>query len=166
MGGPVPRIEEPSAASRKAADAVLAKKMKASDWEKPKLPELREKEAQAAAKAAAGPKKRKGPKGANPLSCRKAKAPKAQPVAQPQVRSAPMAQAADGVGPGRADEPSAPVKKKRVRTRRGGGGEAEAPVVAETAAPSASASEAAAAAAQTATDESGAVVRGKKRQRT
>merc|ERR1711971_1114643 len=73
LNGPVPVLEEPSVKSKQAAAAGEDKKLKASDWEKPKLPVLREHEAKVAEAMAAAPKKRKGPKGANPLSCMKPK---------------------------------------------------------------------------------------------
>ncbi|CAE8682084.1 unnamed protein product, partial [Polarella glacialis] len=87
LNGQVPQLEEPSRASRATAEASEEKKLRPSDWEKPKLPELQAKVAKAKALAEAPPKKRRGPKGANPLSCIKSKKEKAEKpvVAKPTV---------------------------------------------------------------------------------
>lgn len=90
LNGPVPFLEEPSTASRAVANAGEQKKLKASDWEKPRLPVLRAAEAKAA-EANSKPKKLKGPKGANPLSCLQ---PKPKPKeAAPKPAEAPPAAA-------------------------------------------------------------------------
>lgn len=73
LDGPVPRVEDPSARSRGQHKEADVAKLQVSDWEKKKLPVLVEREAKAKEAAAAPPRKRKGPKGANPLSCRKKK---------------------------------------------------------------------------------------------
>jgi len=107
LNGQVPVVEEPSAASRANAVAGEARKMGPSDWERPKLPALQEREASVMV-AAAKPRKRRGPKGANPLSCRK-----------PQMKHT---QAASGPGIG-ATAPSTtelPLRKRRVRSHRMG----------------------------------------------
>mmetsp|Transcript_36627 Transcript_36627/g.85221 ORF Transcript_36627/g.85221 Transcript_36627/m.85221 type:complete len:297 (+) Transcript_36627:68-958(+) len=85
LAGQVPRLEEPSSASTAAAKAGEKKRMGASDWEKPRLPVLTELEKKRA-EAAANPKKRKGAKAPNPLSCKKARRvlrPQATPFAEP-----------------------------------------------------------------------------------
>jgi len=89
LNGQVPQLEEPSASSRSTAGASEAKKLKPSDWEKPKLPELQARELKAKEASEAKPKKRKKRKGQNPLSCKKAKPKKAQvqiPVAAPEAK--------------------------------------------------------------------------------
>lgn len=108
LNGQVPAVEEPSAESRSAAARGEANKKLPSKWETPKLPVLREREAEraAAAEAAAVPKKRKGPKGPNPLSCRK---PKKRP--RPAAQEPPPAKAG-GATPGRSS--------RRVRSRKMG----------------------------------------------
>lgn len=110
LNGQVPHIEEPSAASRGVADTGERQKLQPSAWEKPKLTELQEKEKKAKV-LAEFPKKRKGPKGANPLSClsskKKVKAARAKILA---AEAAAAQAAAEREG-----------KKKRVRTRRGRG---------------------------------------------
>mmetsp|Transcript_50269 Transcript_50269/g.79611 ORF Transcript_50269/g.79611 Transcript_50269/m.79611 type:complete len:296 (-) Transcript_50269:60-947(-) len=73
LNGPVPTIEDASAVSKTAASARESQKLKPSNWELPKLPALKEREAKAAELIARPPKKRKGPKGPNPLSCMKKK---------------------------------------------------------------------------------------------
>merc|ERR1719409_1043599 len=113
LDGPVPRIEEPSNASRGEKAAAEDKKTKASDWEKAKLPKLREKEAEAKAKAEAGPKKRRGPKGANPLSCKKSKGK------DKSKQPASSAGVAGGAGQS-ADAGAVAPKAKRQRSRRMG----------------------------------------------
>lgn len=72
LNGQVPSLEEPSTKSRIVKKAADDEKISLPDWEKPKLKELAKKE-EAAKAAALIPRKRKGPKGANPLSCRKKK---------------------------------------------------------------------------------------------
>lgn len=101
LHGQVPQLEEPSDVSRGTAGAQEARKMKAKDWEKPKLPELAAKEAKIKELAERPPKKRKGPKCANSLSCKKKKS--SGPSRPPPVKV----------------EPEAP-KPKRVRSRRMG----------------------------------------------
>lgn len=101
LDGPVPRVEEPSSQTRGVAKRGEDAKLQVAAWERPKLPELIDREAKAK-EAAAAPRKRKGPKGVNPLSCRKAK--KQAPAAE----KAPAAEAA------------APQKAKRVRSRKMG----------------------------------------------
>merc|ERR1711920_496260 len=75
-------------------------------WEKPKLPALQQKEILAQEAAAATPKKRKGPKGQNPLSCLKPKK-KTQPPQQ-VLKQPPSAIIPDA------------APKKRQRSRRMG----------------------------------------------
>eukprot|EP00929_Paragymnodinium_shiwhaense_P080645 TRINITY_DN42071_c0_g1_i1.p1 TRINITY_DN42071_c0_g1~~TRINITY_DN42071_c0_g1_i1.p1 ORF type:complete len:311 (-),score=91.08 TRINITY_DN42071_c0_g1_i1:145-1077(-) len=118
LDGPVPRLEDPSYSSREVRDAAEAKKARASDWEKHKLPELRAKEAEAKAKAEAPPKKRKGPKGANPLSCRK----KGKAKAKKSSSAAGGSSTATGsAGPAAAASANAEVTKpKRQRSRKMG----------------------------------------------
>jgi len=106
LHGPVPQLEEPSTESRKAAEAGQAEKLKPSDWEKPMLPKLQAKEAAVAAEAAK-PKKRKGPKEPNPLSCRK---PKTQQKPEQQQQQQQLLE----------PEAGQPVRAKRVRSRRMG----------------------------------------------
>jgi len=104
LHGPVPQLEEPSTESRTAAEVGQDRKLKPSDWEKPRLPKLQAKEAAVVAEAAK-PKKRKGPKGPNPLSCRK---PKKKKQLEQQKQKLP--------GP----EVPQPARAKRVRSRRMG----------------------------------------------
>mmetsp|Transcript_21153 Transcript_21153/g.46639 ORF Transcript_21153/g.46639 Transcript_21153/m.46639 type:complete len:301 (-) Transcript_21153:130-1032(-) len=101
LNGQVPLLEEPSAASRASAAEIEAKKLKAAEWERSKLPELRQKEAQAAARALKV-KKRRGPKAPNPLSC-------LPPRRRKQAAQAP---------PKKAEAAEAPPKPKKVRSRR------------------------------------------------
>lgn len=75
LHGQVPQLEEPSNASKGRATAEEAKKLQPATWEKTKLPELKAKEVKAKAMEER-PKKRRGPKGPNPLSCLKSKRPK------------------------------------------------------------------------------------------
>lgn len=131
LDGPVPRVEEPSQASRDHASKAEAAKREASAWEKPKLPELRKKEEAAAesAKFAAAPRKKKGPKGANPMSCRKAK-PKKKPTP-----SAQRAGAEGAAAPAEADNVAvSSAKTKRQRSRDGGQKPADGPLAAAPAA--------------------------------
>merc|ERR1712232_620912 len=85
--------EEPSTASRGIADQQEAKKMAPSTWEKPKLPMLARREVEAEILASTKLKaKRKGPKGPNPLSCRKRKKHEAEnpmPQKEQEPRRAP-----------------------------------------------------------------------------
>lgn len=100
LDGPVPRVEEPSTQTRGVAKRGEDAKLQVATWERPKLPELIEREAKVK-EAAAAPRKRKGPKGANPLSCKKAK------------KQAPARALA-------VEEAAAPQKAKRVRSRKMG----------------------------------------------
>ena len=72
IDGPVPRLEEPSFASRGQATKIEKRKKEVYDWEKSKLPELKAKEV-AAAERAAQPQRKRKVKGVNPLSCLKKK---------------------------------------------------------------------------------------------
>lgn len=115
LNGQVPYLEEPSAASKAAKTAGEAARLKASEWEMPRLPELRDTQRMAKAAAMVPPKKRKGPKGPNPLSCMKAK------KKLPQTQSLPQATAA--AAPASAAEPARQAKRVRSRkmgTRRAG----------------------------------------------
>lgn len=103
LNGQVPLLEEPSSSSCTSAEASEAKKLRPSDWEKAKLPELKAKELQIKALAEQPPKKRKR-KGVNPLACRKKKT-KAREVTAVLANDT-MKQAAP--------------KAKRVRSRRMG----------------------------------------------
>lgn len=96
LHGGVPTLEDPSNESRAVNQESQDKRQKPADWEKPKLPVLRQLEAAAA--AASTPKKRHGPKGPNPLSCRKPKT---------AANSAKYHDAAE-----------VPQKPRRVRSRR------------------------------------------------
>merc|ERR1711879_143046 len=89
-----------------------AKKLRPSDWEKPKLPKLRERETIAAEQAVAPPKKNKGPKGPNPMSCLKKK--------RKAVDTANIA--AEGcLGNEVSSVPAVPNPRKKVRSRRARG---------------------------------------------
>jgi len=101
----VPQLEDPSKASRSSASTEEAKKMAPAEWEKPQLPELKQKLEQIAERAAK-PKKKRGPKGANPLSCKKPQKRKAQQLEQEPSKQQDCAQAAPPC--------------KRVRSRRMG----------------------------------------------
>ncbi|CAL1150749.1 unnamed protein product [Cladocopium goreaui] len=72
LHGPVPQLEEPSKTSQKRKASLETQKVRAAEWEKPKLPKLKAKEIQAKA-LAEQPKKVRKKKGANPLSCKKSK---------------------------------------------------------------------------------------------
>ncbi|CAK9036717.1 unnamed protein product [Durusdinium trenchii] len=104
LHGPVPQLEEPSKASRGAAEAKEKQKRTCANWERPKLPELKAKEVKAKA-LAEKPKKLRKKKGVNPLSCKKSKkkGPKgtqgapvhAPPAPGKRVRSRRMARPQD-----------------------------------------------------------------------
>mmetsp|Transcript_58305 Transcript_58305/g.181113 ORF Transcript_58305/g.181113 Transcript_58305/m.181113 type:complete len:323 (+) Transcript_58305:40-1008(+) len=126
LNGQVPLLEDPSDASKEVASAGEKKKLKPSDWEKPRLPVLKAMEAKAA-EVASKPRKQKGPKGPNPLSCLKSKAAK-----DAKAKAAPEAAAQPAEGP--------PAVPKRVRSRRMGTrtrAEAEALLQARAATPAA-----------------------------
>eukprot|EP00425_Heterocapsa_triquetra_P009317 CAMPEP_0195128538 /NCGR_PEP_ID=MMETSP0448-20130528/139412_1 /TAXON_ID=66468 /ORGANISM="Heterocapsa triquestra, Strain CCMP 448" /LENGTH=273 /DNA_ID=CAMNT_0040166345 /DNA_START=26 /DNA_END=844 /DNA_ORIENTATION=+ len=117
INGQVPRVEEPSSASRSIAAGGEKRKLEPSAWEKPKLVELKQREIKAKALAET-PKKRKGPKGPNPLSCLSSKKMIKAAKAAVAAREAAEAQAAA----------ERMAKPKRVRSRRGA---AQGPTAAE-----------------------------------
>mmetsp|Transcript_50532 Transcript_50532/g.145056 ORF Transcript_50532/g.145056 Transcript_50532/m.145056 type:complete len:317 (-) Transcript_50532:43-993(-) len=106
----VPYLEEPSTASKAEIRAAEKTKILPQSWELAKLPALQQKEALAAAQAEK-PKKKKGPSGANPLSClsskKKAKVERAAAAAAAATAAAAAAAAV-------AEKP------KRTRSRRMG----------------------------------------------
>merc|ERR1719203_797626 len=94
-------LESPSETSKSTSDWKEKKRSEVADWERSKLPMLKKREEEEDAKAKT-PKK-KGPKGAHPMSCKKRK------KVQPEPRqAAPQAQ------------PEEVKKPKRVRSRRMG----------------------------------------------
>mmetsp|Transcript_82259 Transcript_82259/g.172223 ORF Transcript_82259/g.172223 Transcript_82259/m.172223 type:complete len:289 (+) Transcript_82259:233-1099(+) len=106
MNQMVPFLEEPSDASKKEQQDAEAKKETIASWEAPKLPALRQQKVMESIQNEQ-PKKKKGPKGVNPLSCKKPKKEKRQD--QPP---APKAQPAQETAP--------PPKAKRTRSRKMG----------------------------------------------
>lgn len=110
LNGQVPHIEEPSAASRGQGAAEAWEALQPAAWEKPKLTELQEKEKKEKV-LAEFPKKRKGPRGANPLSCQSATSKKKVKAARAKVVAAEAA-AAEAAA-------AREGKKKRVRSRGG-----------------------------------------------
>lgn len=106
IDGPVPRLEEPSFASRGQATTIEKRKKEVYDWEKSKLPELKAKEV-AAAERAAQPQRKRKVKGVNPLSCLKKKGNSTK-----GKRKAPTA-----LKPAESDEQP---KAKRCRSRKMG----------------------------------------------
>ncbi|CAE7467256.1 UTP23 [Symbiodinium pilosum] len=92
-------LYEPSISTRHVAKEGEDKKRGPSEWEKPKLPELKAKEVLKQA-LAAKPKAKRKKRGVNPLSCKKSTKPKAGLVLPKAMPVAP--------------------KAKRVRSRRMG----------------------------------------------
>lgn len=106
----VPFLEVPSFSSRETGDADLKKREDVAAWEHSKLPALKQRKVEAEvhveAKAAKAAKKR-GPKGVNPLSCKKSKKRKEAIPAYQEL-------------PAIAAQKLEPPKPKRVRSRRMG----------------------------------------------
>jgi len=112
MNHQVALLEDPSPASHWKQDAAEKRRLEASAWEKKKLPELRETEQKAKLNAlvqAQGKVKKKGPKGANPMSCMKGKKKQKEGAGAKTVAPVPATAA-----------PLAESKPKRVRSRKFG----------------------------------------------
>jgi len=108
----VPYLEEPSTASKAEIRAAEKTKILPQSWELAKLPALQQKEALAAAQGEK-PKKKKGPRGANPLSCLSSKK-------KTKVERAAAAAAAATAAAAAAAAAAVAEKPKRTRSRRMG----------------------------------------------